>query len=135
MICRNCLRAASKTRVNPLSIPQPRRFLNTTSSLANAAPTESQTAPQQVPPKPASPQAKPAGKKPTPLVKSSIAAGQPLKGLNFLKNAQDPVARPDDEYPPWLWTLLARQEKTAEGAAAGDLFCETRAPFPLSEQT
>jgi hypothetical protein len=47
----------------------------------------------------------------------------PLKGLNFEKNKQDPVALPDDEYPEWLWTILMRQEKTAEGAGMGDLFC------------
>jgi hypothetical protein len=56
-------------------------------------------------------------------VKSSIAAGTPLKGLNFEKNKTDPVALPDDEYPEWLWTILQRQEKDAEGAGAGDLFC------------
>jgi large subunit ribosomal protein L54 len=64
-----------------------------------------------------------AKKKVTPLVKSSIPAGTPLKGLNFEKNKQDPVALPDDEYPEWLWTILQRQEKTAEGAGMGDLFC------------
>lgn len=62
-----------------------------------------------------------------PLVKSSIPAGQPLKGLNFLKDRQDPVAKADDEYPAWLWTILDRQEKKAE-KGAGDLFCK----FPLS---
>lgn len=63
-----------------------------------------------------------AKKKVAPLVKSSIPAGQPLKGLNFLKDRQDPIAAPDDEYPAWLWTLLDRQEKKAE-QGAGDLFC------------
>jgi large subunit ribosomal protein L54 len=63
-----------------------------------------------------------AKKKIAPLVKSSIPAGQPLKGLNFLKDKQDPVALADDEYPSWLWTILDRQEKKAE-AGAGDLFC------------
>jgi len=63
-----------------------------------------------------------AKKKVAPLVKSSIPAGQPLKGLNFLKDRQDPIAAPDDEYPAWLWTLLDRQEKKAE-KGAGDLFC------------
>jgi len=63
-----------------------------------------------------------AKKKAAPLVKSSIPAGQPLKGLNFLKDRQDPVALADDEYPSWLWTILDRQEKKAD-AGAGDLFC------------
>jgi hypothetical protein len=55
-------------------------------------------------------------------VKSSIAAGTPLKGLNFLKDRGDPVALADDEYPSWLWTILDRQEKKAE-AGQGDIFC------------
>ena len=57
------------------------------------------------------------------LVKSSIPAGTPLKGLNFLKNQQDPVAMADEEYPDWLWTVLEKQEMKGEAAAAGDLFC------------
>ncbi|EMD94433.1 hypothetical protein COCC4DRAFT_148534 [Bipolaris maydis ATCC 48331] len=66
-----------------------------------------------------------AKKKVAPLVKSSIPAGQPLKGLNFLKDRQDPIAAPDDEYPAWLWTLLDRQEKKAE-QGAGDLFSKSK---------
>ncbi|KAF1832956.1 hypothetical protein BDW02DRAFT_404048 [Decorospora gaudefroyi] len=61
-----------------------------------------------------------------PLVKSSVVAGTPLKGLNFLKEKADPVALPDDAYPEWLWTILSRQEKVAEGAGAGDLFSKSK---------
>jgi large subunit ribosomal protein L54 len=57
------------------------------------------------------------------LVKSSVLAGTPLKGLNFEKNKSDPVALADEEYPEWLWTILSRQEKTAEKGGMGDLFC------------
>jgi large subunit ribosomal protein L54 len=64
-----------------------------------------------------------AKKKVVPLVKSSIAAGTPLKGLNFEKNKTDPVALPDEEYPEWLWTILSRQEKSSDGVGMGDLFC------------
>jgi large subunit ribosomal protein L54 len=53
-----------------------------------------------------------------------VPAGTPLRGLNFLKDRQDPVALADDEYPEWLWTILERQEKKGESAAAGDLFCK-----------
>jgi large subunit ribosomal protein L54 len=73
-----------------------------------------------------------AKKKVTQLVKSSITAGTPLKGLNFEKNKQDPVALPDDEYPEWLWTILARQEGVSEGAGMGDLFCTSYAFHMLS---
>lgn len=61
-------------------------------------------------------------------MRSSVAAGTPLKGLNFLKDRQDPVALPDEEYPEWLWSILERQEKKGESAAAGDLFCKITLP-------
>ena len=49
-----------------------------------------------------------------------------LKGLNFIKGQQDPVALEDSEYPTWLWGVLTEGE--AQGAAGadageGDLFC------------
>ncbi|KAH7399482.1 mitochondrial ribosomal protein L37-domain-containing protein [Pyrenochaeta sp. MPI-SDFR-AT-0127] len=145
MICRNCLRAASKARIPASSIRQPLRFLTTTSPLRSASPISAtqptSPTPTPTPSTPAQPLSEPltpapspnlkaqaakaAEKKATPLVKSSIPAGQPLKGLNFLKNAQDPVALPDDEYPAWLWTILDRQEKKAE-TGAGDLFSKSK---------
>lgn len=56
---------------------------------------------------------------------SSVPAGTVLKGLNFMKNQQDPVAMEDHEYPDWLWEVL-RSKQEAAGAGAegeGDLFC------------
>jgi len=29
-----------------------------------------------------------------------------LTGLNYLKGQPPVLARPDDEYPSWLWTIL-----------------------------
>ncbi|KAF2707772.1 hypothetical protein K504DRAFT_458257 [Pleomassaria siparia CBS 279.74] len=60
------------------------------------------------------------------LVKSSVPAGMPLKGLNFLKNKTDPLAMADDEYPDWLWTVLEKQEAKGEAALAGDLFSKSK---------
>lgn len=54
---------------------------------------------------------------------SSVPAGTPLKGLNFLKNKDDPVALEDHEYPSWLWDVLKKESKTADDKAEGDLFC------------
>ncbi|KAI9744575.1 MAG: hypothetical protein M1818_002104 [Claussenomyces sp. TS43310] len=53
---------------------------------------------------------------------SSAPAGTSLKGLNFLKGRDDPVALPEEEYPEWLWRCL--EEKKADNAAAtfGDEF-------------
>lgn len=130
MICRNCLRVASRAQPAISTTPAARthRFLTTSSRLSNAAApstppnASSASSPAAAKSTPAGAEQQAAKKKATPLVKSSIPAGVPLKGLNFLKNAQDPVALPDDEYPEWLWTVLDRQEKKDE-AGTGDLFC------------
>lgn len=56
-----------------------------------------------------------------------MPAGTVLKGLNFLKNANDPVALDDAEYPDWLWTSLEKvQGDEKEGGKEGDLFCKCR---------
>lgn len=58
-------------------------------------------------------------------------AGTPLKGLNYLKGRDDPVALAEEEYPGWLWHLLD-VKGTGDGATddgMGDEFC--RFSFPL----
>ncbi|KAH8813419.1 mitochondrial ribosomal protein L37-domain-containing protein [Flagelloscypha sp. PMI_526] len=40
----------------------------------------------------------------TPL--SSCPENTELVGLNYLKDQPEVIAKPDSEYPPWLWTLL-----------------------------
>jgi large subunit ribosomal protein L54 len=48
-----------------------------------------------------------------------------LKGLNFYKNKQDPIAMEDHEYPDWLWRALDKKSDDATAGAAGgegDLF-------------
>jgi len=67
------------------------------------------------------------------LPQSSVLAGTVLKGLNFMKNQQDPVAMEDHEYPAWLWTALERKasETEAQGTGSeGDLFCTHHPPYP-----
>ena len=55
---------------------------------------------------------------------SSVPAGTVLKGLNFMKNRQDPVAMEDKEYPDWLWGVLkSGKEEGDAGEGEGDLFC------------
>ena len=39
-------------------------------------------------------------------VLSSCLAGTNLTGLAILKNENDPIAKKDIDYPPWLWTIL-----------------------------
>lgn len=66
------------------------------------------------------------GKKPL-KVQSSVPAGTVLKGLNFMKNSQDPIALEDEEYPDWLWGVLEKRVDGSSGAGkedeGGDLFC------------
>ncbi|KAF7323904.1 DUF155 domain-containing protein [Mycena kentingensis (nom. inval.)] len=41
---------------------------------------------------------------------STCPADTPLKGVNYLKGQTTVVARPDEEYPEWLWKVLRPRE-------------------------
>lgn len=47
-----------------------------------------------------------------------------LKGLNFYKDKQDPVALADEEYPAWLWRVLDKTSAEVGGVKVdeGDLY-------------
>lgn len=47
-----------------------------------------------------------------------------LKGLNFYKDKQDPVAMADEEYPAWLWRVLDKTSADVGGVVVdeGDLY-------------
>ncbi|KAF1817582.1 hypothetical protein P152DRAFT_478533 [Eremomyces bilateralis CBS 781.70] len=107
MICDRCLLRASRslTRVSIHDAPRAftasmiprqsliaRRFASTDSS--SQPTTTSTTSSDTTSPKSA-------------IALSSVPAGTPLKGINYLKSASDPLALADDAYPPWLWTLLS----------------------------
>ncbi|KAI9639976.1 hypothetical protein NHQ30_011645 [Ciborinia camelliae] len=66
-------------------------------------------------------------KKATPLPTSSIPAGTILRGLNFLKGRDDPVALKEEEYPEWLWHCLDKK-KAVDGAeeTGGDEFSKSK---------
>lgn len=58
-----------------------------------------------------------------------MPAGAPLKGLNYLKGRDDPLALKEDEYPEWLWRCLDVVKKGGdEDVFEGDEFC-TWMPF------
>ena len=62
---------------------------------------------------------KPAG---TVKLRGSIPGGTELKGLNYVKGAPPLLAKEDDEYPEWLWTLLTPKSSAMDGQLAkGDL--------------
>lgn len=53
--------------------------------------------------------------------------GTVLKGLNYTKGGQDPVAKKDEEYPEWLWSCLDVMKKAeAADENAGDEFCKRK---------
>lgn len=110
MFCTRCLRSSFLQR----SIPLTRRLHVSANPLRNPEPQLS------TPVTAAGEQAKAAA---TPI--SICPEGTILKGLNFLKNAQDPVALKDEEYPPWLWDCLDVKKKSSDDATddAGDEFC------------
>ncbi|CAO1617538.1 unnamed protein product [Parajaminaea phylloscopi] len=65
--------------------------------------------------------------KPAVFPPSSCPAGTPMSGLSILKDGPELVAKPDEEYPPWLWTLIndpamkttsAGVDASADGSAA-----------------
>lgn len=48
-----------------------------------------------------------------------------LKGLNYFKGKDDPIALADEEYPEWLWHVLDVKEKAGTVVdEAGDEFCK-----------
>jgi hypothetical protein len=55
---------------------------------------------------------------------SSAPEGTILKGLNYFKGRNDPVALKEEEYPEWLWHCLDVRKQSAEEEAAGDEFCK-----------
>ncbi|KAG9665689.1 hypothetical protein KCU81_g5152, partial [Aureobasidium melanogenum] len=152
MICNRCLRTAVQ---RPIALPF-RRAITTTSPLrATASPNAAQAAPRQgnpnssshtpsaatstgaaqpfsTPLTPSPSAAKlqaPSAEKAAPTVKSSVTAGTPLKGLNFIKGKNDPVAKEDSEYPTWLWGILKKKagESAADAASVeGDLFSKSK---------
>jgi large subunit ribosomal protein L54 len=60
---------------------------------------------------------------------SSVPAGTPLKGLNFIKGKTDPVAMEDSEYPEWLWRILEDKKVEEETGTDADIYCKL--PKPL----
>ncbi|KAI4723514.1 hypothetical protein E4T48_00065 [Aureobasidium sp. EXF-10727] len=145
MICNRCLRTAVQ---RPIALPIRRAITTTTPLRATAAPrsgnpnssahtpsaaTSTGAAQPFSTPLSASPSAAelqaPSAEKAAPTIKSSVTAGTPLKGLNFVKGKNDPVALEDAEYPSWLWGILKKKggESAADaGSVEGDLFSKSK---------
>lgn len=125
MICRHCLQRASALRISSHQI----RMLTSSAPAGSSSPVEAPSA-NAVPPlsTPLSPfpnaSSKPKLKSAT-LPASISPAGTPLKGLNFLKGREDPLALPEEDYPEWLWKILESGKKRGEEGKeeVGDEFC------------
>ncbi|KAH0290671.1 hypothetical protein M436DRAFT_41512 [Aureobasidium namibiae CBS 147.97] len=145
MNCTRCLRTAIQ---RPIALPFRRNITTSPSLAATAAPRQGNpnssahtpsaatstgaaqpfSTPLSPLPSAAELQA-PSAEKAAPTVKSSVAAGTPLKGLNFVKGKNDPVALEDGEYPAWLWGILKKKgAEGSDGAASveGDLFSKSK---------
>lgn len=95
-------------------------------SLPRTATSTSAAQPFSTPPS-ASPTAHGIDAKPKPqppMVMSSVPAGTPLKGLNFIKGKTDPVAMEDSEYPEWLWRILEDKKVEEETGTDADIYCK-----------
>jgi large subunit ribosomal protein L54 len=53
----------------------------------------------------------------------SVPGGAPLHGIGYLKAKPTILAKEDDEYPKWLWTLLDSNSgaKAKDGMTATDV--------------
>ncbi|KAI1142667.1 mitochondrial ribosomal protein L37-domain-containing protein [Hypoxylon sp. FL0543] len=132
MICHRCLQRASAlgSRISQLPIRPSAAVLRPFSSTISRR--SSSPAPE-----PPSPSTNDSPVFSTPLadaateekpVLSACPEGTVLTGLNYFKNHTDPVALPDDAYPPWLWKCLDVQKKADEEAEddAGDEFSKSK---------
>ncbi|KAI0022942.1 mitochondrial ribosomal protein L37-domain-containing protein [Xylariomycetidae sp. FL0641] len=127
MICRRCLQRAARiapTRTPPATTTR-RPFSRSAARLYASSP-----APE--PPGPG-PEGEPVLS--TPLAdapepeaaRSACKPGTVLKGLNYFKNKQDPVAKSDAAYPEWLWGCLEVQNKKEDaGDDAGDEYSKSK---------
>ncbi|EME88014.1 uncharacterized protein MYCFIDRAFT_125120 [Pseudocercospora fijiensis CIRAD86] len=144
MICQRCLRQLAK-RNGVSSVKSARNFSHSTVSRSQAVSAQETTATNPRPnDKPAATSTSAAQPFSTPLtpsatkpkkskqparIASSVPAGTVLKGLNFMKNKQDPIALEDDEYPAWLWTALEKKADATGSVgedAEGDLFSKSK---------
>ncbi|KAK0392589.1 hypothetical protein NLU13_2084 [Sarocladium strictum] len=110
MFCTRCLRATAARRQFPLL----RTFSTSRAFLTPDAPLSTPVTEVGEAPKIATP-------------RSMCPEGTVLKGLNYTKGGQDPVAKKDEEYPEWLWSCLDVMKKAeAADENAGDEFSKSK---------
>ncbi|QSZ33194.1 hypothetical protein DSL72_002780 [Monilinia vaccinii-corymbosi] len=145
MICSRCLKRRTFSRLQSHSQCQSRAFTSTP-LLSSTPPTSTPSSPRTAGPPtatstgvaqpfstPLSPSPAALGisshpaKKSVPLPTSSVPAGTILRGLNFLKGRDEPVALKEEEYPEWLWHCLdAKMAVGGNEASGGDEFSKSK---------
>ncbi|KAM0332247.1 hypothetical protein ACHAQA_002523 [Verticillium albo-atrum] len=128
MICRTCLRRTATVLplriAAPLPLARPFSFSASQRSspagalgTSEASPASSTAEPAVTPTLSTPVDLRPAAAKSS-REPSSCPAGTVLTGLNYFKGKTDPVARPDEEYPEWLWDCLVFKTQEVNGADA-----------------
>lgn len=56
-----------------------------------------------------------------PRIPSRVPGGSELRGLGYTKAQPTLIAKEDDEYPPWLWTLLDQPKADGVEAPKADI--------------
>ncbi len=108
----------SSTSSPPITTPPPTNFTNPTLIIST---------PFNPPPTPI-PETEEAFQK----RKSGTKAGTILRGLGYIRGKESILAKPDGEYPDWLWGILdttsspsSKSGKVGEGVdGEGDFFCK-----------
>ncbi|CZR65907.1 related to mitochondrial ribosomal protein L37p [Phialocephala subalpina] len=134
MICSRCLRRASALRPSS-SITRAFSTANPSFSPATATPPPATSTgiaqPFSTPLTPAPSDVslgvnlRPKSKIPLPV--SICPAGTPMRGINYMKGKDDPVALKEEEYPEWLWRCLdVKKADDGEGGVEGDEFSKSK---------
>ncbi|PSR99361.1 mitochondrial ribosomal protein L37-domain-containing protein [Coniella lustricola] len=125
MICRTCIQRAtalSRRSMFPSASTTLRTFSSTIAPRQAAVVANSAAAPA------APPATGDAPAEESTDARSSCPTGTVLNGLNYFKGKTDPVAKPDSDYPEWLWACLDVTHKadaeTDDGA--GDEYSKSK---------
>lgn len=113
----------SSTSSSPTTTPPQTNFTNSTLTVST---------PFNPPPTPI-----PGTEEPFQKRKSGTKAGTVLRGLGYIRGKESILAKPDGEYPDWLWGILdnttsspSKSGKDGEGVdGEGDFFCELYLPL------
>ncbi|EPE36464.1 hypothetical protein GLAREA_05802 [Glarea lozoyensis ATCC 20868] len=136
MICRSCLRKAtlnpsallpSSTRRALSHTPRPQNSTGNTPATSTSAAQPFSTPLSPTPNEVSLGAALRPKPKTSALPISSAPKGTVLKGINYIKGRDDPVALGEEEYPEWLWRVLDVKTDVEGGEVEeGDEFSKSK---------